>query len=319
MKYLLIDFGASSIKTVIYDTINNLYHNNNRIDSPFLNSTRIQKTELINLINSLVEKNKEAEAIVACTILGGYYDGDVYVSWKENQIKKNCCLISGLFNNTPLFHVHYHHKNNTENSYYETKLKVLGYIKGRPIYSALADTMCAINSIEILDSDVLINIGTGSQVIYKQDKETIIRSFIPAGRSFLAINTFYKSIGLDFFDQINKLTIEDVINSSLHVDLNIFEQAHKYKNGGIISNITESNFDICNLTSSIIKSFVCQYEEYIINSNKKNLIVMGGIPKKSKLIRDVFSAVFEKYNPTFDENEIENTHRGIVNYINKFL
>lgn len=319
MKYLLIDFGASSIKSVIYDKEKDLYYNNNKTQSPFINSSRLSKLELINILNSIVKQNQDFDAIVPCTILGGYYEGDTYVSWKEKQLKKNYCLISGLFSETPLFHVHYHHEKQTAQANCENRLKILGYIKDKPVYSSLGDTPCAINSIDISDSDVVINMGTGSQVIYKKNGDLITHSFIPAGRSFLAINNFYKSIGLDFFEVVDNFTVKDVLDSTLSVDLNIFEQSRSYKNGGAILNIKESNFTIDNLTCSIIKSFAHQYLDFIQESQKKNLIVIGGIQKKSKLIKGVFSSLFEKYNPFFDESEIENTHRGIAKYIKEFL
>lgn len=319
MKYLLIDFGASSIKSVIYDKEKDFYYNNSKTPSPFINSSRLNKSDLISILNSIVEQNKDFDAIVPCTILGGYYEGDVYVSWKEKQLKKNYCLISGLFNETPLFHVHCHHEKQTDQISYEQELKILGYIKNKPVYSSLADTPCAINSIDVSDSDVVINMGTGSQVMYLHNGHMITHSFIPAGRSFLAMNNFYKSVGLDFFQMIDNFTVANVLDSTLSIDLNVFEQARSYKNGGIISNIKESNFTINNLTCSVIKSFAYQYLDLVQQSNKKNLIVIGGIQKKSKLIKGVFTSLFQKYNPYFDENEIENTHRGIAKYINQFL
>ena len=58
----------------------------------------ITKKDLFVVLENIVIKNKNIDSIVACSILGGHYENDIYYSWKSNKKQKsNCCMISGLF------------------------------------------------------------------------------------------------------------------------------------------------------------------------------------------------------------------------------
>jgi flagellar motor switch protein FliM len=46
MRYLLIDFGASNIKSIIYDTINKTFSHQKNIESPFRKVNNISKKDL---------------------------------------------------------------------------------------------------------------------------------------------------------------------------------------------------------------------------------------------------------------------------------
>jgi hypothetical protein len=316
MKYLLIDFGASFIKSIIYNKNTDTYSNPHNIISPFQTQNEITKQELLLILQELIPNG--IDGILICSILGGYYDGDIYYSWKKKHLTKNYCLISGLFSNIDTFHIHNHHRETTHSGPYENKLKILGYINNTPLYSALADTLCVIESLVIGENDVIINIGTGSQVITQKS----IHSFIPAGRAFLTFNEFFKSLKLDMFDLLKTITIEDVKNSNLIIDLNTFPQSTKYykdTQGGHILGITEGNFNIINLLGSILKSFVEQYKEHILNSNCTNITLTGGIPRKLPIIKQLFEIYYPSFTINQDINEIENTHRGMVSYIKKYL
>jgi len=316
MKYLLIDFGASFVKSIIYNKDTDTYSNNCNVISPFQTQNEITKQEILLILQGLIPS--DIDGILICSILGGYYDGDIYHSWKKKRLTKNYCLISGLFSNTDTFHIHEHHQETTYSGPYETGLKVLGYINDIPVYSALGDTLCVIESLIIGENDVVVNMGTGSQVITQKGK----RSFIPAGRAFLTFNEFFKSLGLDMFDILKTITIDDVKNSSLIIDLNTFPQAvayHKTIQGGHILGITEGNFNVINLLGSILKNFVEQYKEYILDSGCTNIVLTGGIPKKLPIIKQLFEIHYPSFTIIQDINEVENTHRGIASYIKKYL
>lgn len=316
MKYLLIDFGASFIKNIIYNKDTDTYSDAWNIASPFQTQNEITKQELLSILQELIPSN--VDGVLICSILGGYYEGDIYHSWKKKQLVKNYCLISGLFSNTNTFHIHHHHQETTHLGPYKTDLKVLGYINEIPVYSALADTLCVIESLVIGENDVVVNMGTGSQVITQKNK----CSFIPAGRAFLTFNEFFKSLGLDMFDMLNTITINDIESSSLIIDLNTFPQSikyHKNPSGGQILGITEGNFNVTNLLGSILKNFVEQYREYILDSGCTNIILTGGIPRKLPIIKQLFDVYYPSFNVIQDINEVENTHRGMVSYIKKYL
>lgn len=312
MKYLLIDFGASYIKSVIYDTDINDYYDSKYLESPFTTKTIVAKKEILTTLENIINMHKDVDRILICTIMGGYYKDDLYYSWKEPQIEKNYCLISGLFNDTEKCHIHEHHKENTSADTYENTLKILGYINNVPVYSSLADTMCVIESLEFDEQLVVINMGTGSQVLYKDKKY----SYIPAGRSFLVFNELFNSLGLDMFELFTNIKINDVINSNLQINLNVFKQSHKYKSGGYIGDINEGKFDVKNLLGSILKEFVNQYREYI---TKDKILLTGGIPKKLPIITSLFEIYYPDCTVLQEKNKIENTHIGMVSFIKKYL
>lgn len=316
MKYLLIDFGASRIKTAIYNQITKKITVNFDKESPFKNSETITKEELNILLKDIIKEVQPVDGIITCTIVGGGWIGDVYHSWKSNnKNNKKHCLISGLFADTTNYHVHPHH-DSLQNSQY--KLDILGYINNIPIYSSLGDTNCVIESLDLKKDEYAINIGTGSQVIYKNN-DIVIKKFIPAGRTFLVYDNFFKSCKLNFFEMLNDITPEQVYNSNLDIDLNLFKQAFNYTGGGSISNIQEDNFTINNLLASILRNFVLQYKQFITDESKINIILVGGIPKKISILKTLFEFYYPKNKIKINSGDIENTHLGMIKYLeNKF-
>ena len=111
MKYLLIDFGASFIKSIIYNKDIDTYSDACNIVSPFQTQNEITKQELLSILQGLISSN--IDGVLICSILGGYYEGDTYHSWKGEQLTKNYCLVSGLFSDTDSFHIHEHHQETT--------------------------------------------------------------------------------------------------------------------------------------------------------------------------------------------------------------
>jgi len=302
MEYLLIDFGASAIKCCTYDTTTKLFVNYTEYKSPFIDSDSIHKDKLLYLIKNILSKYPSYKKVLCCCILGGQWIDNIYYSWKISKPKiKTNCLISELFIDQSSYHVHKHHGGALDH------IIPLGRIDDTLWYSCLGDTNCVIKSIDELDNQYIINIGTGSQVITKET----INKYIPAGRSLLVFDKFFQSIGINFFDQLNILTIDQVINSSLYIDLNIFEQAHRYTSGGMISHINEYNFTLTNLLGSILKSLIIQYKPFILEEHTA-IRLTGGIPKKIKLIKFLFEYYYQ--NPIIVSNDNYETHAGLAKF-----
>ena len=313
MQYLLIDFGASYIKTTIFDNETDTFTSQKYYESPFLKNNSISKQELMELLNTIVISNP-SDGVVICTILGGHYEDDVYYSWKSNKPpKKNECLISGLFVESDNFHIHSHHKNFTSAEQYDDSLRVLGYINGIPVYSSLGDTYCVINSVDLQDDEVGINLGTGSQVFYKNT----VHMYIPSGRTFLAFQRMFQEFGFDMFSYMKTLTFEDIITSTLKVDLNIFSSAHKFIDGGKIELLTEQNMTKKNLVSSLIREYVIQYKP-LIPSDTKRIYLLGGMSRKITNIQELFSYYYNVEVLT-NNSSIENTHIGMSKLIKRYL
>ena len=316
MRYLLIDFGASYIKCVEYDSETEQYSNQSFHPSPFNTSSTITKQELKIILRGLLIEHHRVDRILICTILGGFYDGDTYHSWKSNQSGiASSCMIGGLFMDEPTFHIHEHHAKVFGIENFELGLKIIGYLDDTPIYSPLGDTDCVINSVMLDDYDILINMGTGSQVIRK----TTRKSFIPSGRALLTFANFFEELGLDMFEYMSNLSLREVQNSSLIIDLNVFKQAHQYTDGGQIVGIHEGNFNLKNFIGSILKSYMNQYDQFISDVGCNRIILTGGIPKKLPIIHEYFSLMYPEKKVILDNHSIENTHRGMANYIQEYL
>ena len=309
MQYLLIDFGATYIKCVVYNKETGTIEDSKQFESPFKISTSITSMSLHKLLNDIVLTYKRVDGIIICTILGGTWQKDVYHSWKTSPDQGNFCLISGLFESV----THEDHKPFTTAKFYTKSLNIIGNIHQTPIYSSLGDTNCVIRSLKIKEDEVVINMGTGSQVITKHN----INRYFPAGRSFLTYQELFNSLGLDIFQLMNELTTKIVLNSSLKIDLAVFSQARGYTDGGSISQINEGNFTVQNMLGSLLKSFVLQYKESV--SDAKTIILVGGIAKKVRILPLLFEYYYPQARIILAEDEIESTHKGMINYINEQL
>ena len=294
----------------MYDKTQDSYIKGQIIPSPFLKTNKISKTELQSILSDIILNHEKVDGVVICTILGGSYIKDEYHSWKSPQHAiGDKCMISGLMNAKP----HIHHSPFTNACEYSSTLEIIGNILSTPIYSSLGDTDCVIKSINLTPTSVAINMGTGSQVITK-DK---IERYFPSGRMFLTFYEFFKSIGVDMFNIMQNIHVDDVVNSSLKLDLNVFQQSRNYIFGGSISNIHEDNFNIQNLLGSILKEFVLQYKPFIKDSSE--ILLLGGISKKIKILPELFRIFYPSSDVILLEDDIESTHKGMIMCIKEEL
>jgi N-acetylglucosamine kinase-like BadF-type ATPase len=307
MKFLLIDFGASRIKTIVYNKTTNIFTDSNNLPSPFIQNSTISVDELTSLLQNIVSSYKDVDGIVICTILGGVWIDNIYHSWKSSlsTSKGSYCLVSKIFNSN----MHEDHKPFTNCEKYLSKLTQIGKICNIPIYNSLGDTNCALRSIDIPENGVVINMGTGSQVISKHN----IERYFPAGRSFLVFQQLFDSIGLDFFSILNKITYEDVITSTLQINLANFTQSRGFIDGGSISQILEGTFTINNLLGSLLRAFVTQYKSAIGGAD--TIILLGGIANKIKILPQLFKHYYPHIDVISQYSEIEATHLGMAQYI----
>jgi hypothetical protein len=218
-------------------------------------------------------------------------------------------MISGLFNAKP----HIHHSPFTNSSDYSNKLEIIGNVLSTPIYSSLGDTDCVIKSINLTQNSVAINMGTGSQIITLNK----IERYFPSGRMFLTFQELFQSIGINMFELMGNIQIENVIHSSLNLNLNVFKQSRNYNFGGSISNINEGSFNIQNLLGSILKEFVLQYKSFIPEFSE--ILLLGGISKKISILPDLFKIYYPKSTVILLEDDIESTHKGMIKYIKEEL
>jgi len=88
---------------------------------------------------------------------------------------------------------------------------------------------------------------------------------------------------LDFWQQLEELTIDDLDSATLEFDLSIFQGARNYSAGGSLSRIEEGSLTPRNYLASLLKSFVCQYREalQVIDPEHQleRLLLSGGIAR----------------------------------------
>lgn len=195
-----------------------------------------------------------------------------------------------------------------------------------PIYTGIGDLQAAILGAGYSKHSVNINLGTGSQVVLydsASSSETEVRPFIdgkllsvithiPSGRALNVFINFLNDINpnINYWEMLNEIDLGELKRSSLEFNLGVFNSAWNYKNGGIISNILENNFDLKNYLSSLFKSYLTQYEDAINelspDKNFDTIILSGGIASKLKIISKYFQDKYKNckiitVNTTYDE------------------
>ena len=206
--------------------------------------------------------------------------------------------------------------------------------KNLSVYSGIGDNQCAIFGSYLNDKDVIINMGTGSQIAkidelntnakmeqrpYFDNKNLSIITHIPSGR---ALNYFigfindcfsYANSKLSAWNLLEEITIKDIMESSIEFDLNVFESSYKFLTGGI-RYIMEHNLNLKNYLSSLIKSYIEQYfaiiDEYSIGYSK--IVLAGGIPRKLNIIKKYIEEV-KNINVFINEFEQDETLNGLKN------
>jgi len=305
-KFLFLDFGASNVKAIVYDVGSQRFFNQKIYTSPFFTKNKILKTELRQYLVSILSDYPDVFDVVPCTILGGGYEGNTYYSWKSNKKENlNYCLISGLFSKQSNHHVHADHGGNIK------KIQYLGSLDDKKFYSSLGDTDCVKRSFELCDDSCILNLGTGSQVMTKDD----IIKFIPSGRALNSFKFFFDSVNIDMFEKFSEITLNDLTSSSMTFDLNIFKEAANYKkNAGSILFVEEKNFTVDNFIKSLFRSYIDQYESYI--GNKNIIYLTGGISRKYPVIKEYMEYKLKK-KVILRSKKIEDTFLGIKNKIIK--
>jgi sugar (pentulose or hexulose) kinase len=228
------------------------------------------------------------------------------------NIKENC-------SSRELLNIHYKltKKNIVFNQhtdiYTSFDIKISGKIVNISI--GYGDHQCAVLGANNSLCSTSINMGTGSQVSrivsrkeiefsnliqyrpYFDNKFLKCITHIPSGRvlnKFLEIFEINNSVN-NIWDDIHDLKISDILNSTLNFNLAIFPDAFNYKkSNGIIYDIDENNFTYSNYLSSLIKTYLEQYNEIIDLVEKKSIIksthiiLSGGLAKQIKISKKYF-------------------------------
>jgi sugar (pentulose or hexulose) kinase len=150
-----------------------------------------------------------------------------------------------------------------------------------PVYVGVGDHQCAVlGAGNVPNETISINLGTGSQVsiIDKEVKTDEVEcrpyfdfsrlstiTHIPSGRALNEYLNFLASVcqmtkgSVDWWSELGKLSLPDVMNSTLDFDLGVFNSAWNYTDGGKILLIGEGHFTVKNYLASLLKGYVVQY------------------------------------------------------------
>jgi len=177
----------------------------------------------------------------------------------------------------------------------------LGLIRGIPVYGGIGDLQAAIAGSVQINHNILINLGTGSQIITPQQigsPFTELRlgarnecfsaiTHIPCGR---ALNVFAKFIGEELFWKcMPDLEPKNILAASIGVGLDVGSGQ------GVIYHIKEGEFNLNNLMHGIALSWLKQYTDRIETVDPlcqcPTIYVAGGLSRKLPFVVPVLEAL----------------------------
>lgn len=199
------------------------------------------------------------------------------------------------------------------------------------IYAGTGDMQTALYGANIRnDKDILINLGTGSQVICAGNDESHnyeIRlgcsgqtyrtiTHIPSGRMlsiFAKLFTVCDKNGIQsFWEGWNNLTSAEVLNAPPIFDCRIFSSAWGYtEHSGVF--IISENIINYNLIASLAHSWLQQYHKAILLLDTENtfshILLSGGLARKGKFIEQTLESITKKdihiIQPVYEEETID--------------
>ena len=186
---------------------------------------------------------------------------------------------------------------------------IAGKYKGIPVSIAIGDNQASVLSTLADENDVLINIGTGSQVSiisgvsvvaeniesrpYVEGKYLVVGSALCGGRAFSLLKDFYADI-LRFVgpvddSQVYKIMdamLEGVDETTLKVNTRFAGTRSNSTLKGAVTNISTDNFKPSQLTLGVLDGMVSElYDMYeLMNFKAKGIVGSGnGVRKNKKL------------------------------------
>lgn len=289
----------------------------------FQNLTGLKARDGLPIVNWLMKKNYKINNKYLCGIAeilcikGGKYFGNLHSTYAQS---------TGFYQLNNKFFLN---KEKFLNKIINTKKNLIGKIKfnneEKYLYGGYGDLQAAFMGSNLKNKELLINMGTGSQIIlmnnnnynkfekrnYFNDNLNCI-THIPSGRSLNLISNkmdkIYKKKNY-LWSFIKRISINDLKNCKKIIDLN-FLKIRQIK----ISSMSKD--DLRNFSTIILKSYCDQYinilnKSKIKKSNFDKIILSGGIPKKIPLIKDYLeykSGITTK----IDNSKVDETLIGLI-------
>ena len=280
------------------------------------------------IINWLSDKSNKKGRNYLCgigeilCIIGGKYYGTLHSTYAQS---------TGFYklNNTSFFN-----KKIFLNKIVKIRKNLIGTIifknEKKFIYGGYGDLQATIAGSNVKNNEILINLGTGSQIILKNinknykvfekrnyfNKVFDCKTHIPSGRSLNLIADKINKINKEqnyFWKTISRIKLYNLIKCKEIIDLDYFNLKKKLKAKEIKKNLNK--FIII-----VLKSYCNQYVNYINSlslkkTKSKNIVLSGGITNKIPVIKKYIeyeTGIKTKlHNSTVDE-----TLRGLLKLSN---
>jgi len=269
-------------------------------------------THFYNYINRLVPPS----AVCFCSIMD--YIGVILTGRKSPLLHSSCAESFGLFDaEKGTFACHAVSALKECRFYWPEVAKedaVLGYFKGVPVAIAIGDNQASVfGSLKDEDSDILLNIGTGSQIsacinsLRKTDgldcRSHVFGRYLQngsalcGGRAYSVLEKFFRSYINSFTSQnfesqyelMNGLAQKALYNNDRLKVSTKFCGTRKDSNiRGVISNISEDNFTPENLILGVLQGMVEElYDFYELMPGRsiKRVVASGNGIRKNPVLR----------------------------------
>jgi hypothetical protein len=313
------------------------YHNKKKTISKTLKSlvknefklhTGLKIRKGLPIVNYFSGKKKDSKNKFLCgvgeiiCVLGGKYNGNLHSSYAQS---------TGFYklNNQ----IYLTQKNNFLNKVRNDKKNLIGKIKYNKkiisLHGGYGDLQVAFLGSNLKKNEILINMGTGSQIIKKNKIRTTLNYFeernyfgeilncithIPSGRSLDVIaKAIDKKLGKKnyFWDLAKILSIKHLVtcNDSINLDLLKLKGITKY-----VKNIEINNLK--NFVTTVLKSYCDQYiffltEKVIKTLDVRTIVLSGGIPKKIPVIQSYIKKK-TKLSVKVDKSKLDETLKGLL-------
>ncbi len=187
------------------------------------------------------------------------------------------------------------------------------------VYGGIGDLQSAVYGAGFPNKvNLVINLGTGSQIVRRwhnipegierrlsvDDLDFAAITHIPSGRALNVFADFLNGCSIlgngdpFFWQKFDELTVEQVLNSNLEIDMNVFTAAWQYQHGGCIKYIHDNNFTPNELLASIAKGWLSQYVRGMKQldplSEDLEFYVCGGLSRRAKFAINVLSSLSGK-------------------------
>lgn len=186
---------------------------------------------------------------------------------------------------------------------------IAGNYKGIPVSVAIGDNQASVFSSLASDEDILLNVGTGSQISivsdrpvwgegietrpYFEGKYLVVGAALCGGRAYAVLKDFYKSV-LSYSADIDDKTVYDIMgkmladgNYALTVDTRFSGVRGREDIRGSVTGISTENFTPSALTRGLLQGMVDELYGMYSYMNESRVALVGsgnGIRKNPQLI-----------------------------------